>query len=74
MDGKGRSKPKVVEAEDMRESGKSNESDEGHDESGGRWMVRFSTLKVGPPKSAKPTMGQTDLTWKHLGSGEKVAS
>jgi len=30
---------------------------EGRDESGGRWMARFSTLKVGPPIGSKPTMG-----------------
>src|SRR5882724_10320840 len=53
--------------EDTRGSGESSESDEGRDESGGRWMARFSTLKVGPPIGAKPTMCQMGLTWKHLG-------
>jgi len=46
MAGKGRRKPRVVKDEDVRRSGESSRSDEGSDESGGRWMVRFSTLKV----------------------------
>ena len=68
MAGNGGRKTKVVKEENMRGSGESSESDEGRDESGGRWMARFSTLKVGPPIGAKPMMGQTGLTWKHLGS------
>ena len=72
--GKGGRKTKVVKEEDMRGWGKSSESDEGREESGGRLMERFSTLKVGPPIGAKPTMGQMGLTQKHLGSEKKVAS
>ena len=36
--------------------GESSKSDAGSD--GGRkgWMTRFSTMKVGPPRHAKPTM------------------
>jgi len=74
MAGKGGRKPRVFEEEDMRGLGKSSESDEGSDESGGRWMARFSTQKVGPPKGTKPMMGQMDFTGKHPGSAEKVAS
>jgi len=72
--GKSRRKIKVVKEEDVRGLGESSESDEGRDESGGRWMARLSTLKVGPPIGAKPMMGQMGLTWQHLGSENKVAS
>ena len=74
MAGKSGRKTKVAKEEDTRRSGKSSESDEGRDERGGRWMSRFSTLKVGPPIGAKPTMGWMGLTWKNLGSENKVAS
>src|SRR5882724_2271893 len=74
MAGKSGRKIKVVKEEDTRGSGKSSESDEVRDESGGRCMARFSTLKVGPPIGAKPMMGQMGLTWKHLGSENKVSS
>jgi len=59
MAGKGGRNPKVVKVvkEDVSGSGESSESDEGSDESGGRWMARFSTLNVGPPKDTKSTMG-----------------
>src|SRR5882724_1633743 len=74
MVGKSGRKIKVSKEEDKRGSGESSENDEGRDESGGRWMARFSTLKVGPPIGAKTTMGQMGLTQKHLGSEKKVAS
>src|SRR5882724_7997604 len=74
MAGKSGRKIKVAKEEDMIGSGESSESDEGRDESGRRWMARFSTLKVGPPTGAKPMMGWMGLTRKHLGSEKKVAS
>jgi len=62
MAGNGGRKTNVVKEEDVRGLGKSSKNDEGSDESGGRWMVRLSTLKVGPPIGAKPMMGQMGLT------------
>ena len=36
-------------------------SDERSDVSRRGWLARFSTLKVGPPRGAKPSTNQTDM-------------
>jgi len=47
----------------------SNESDEEGDENGREWLMKFRTMKVGPPKHIKPA---TEL--KLLGLGVRVTS
>jgi len=37
-------------------------------------MLKFSTMKVGPPKGVKPAMGQTNMVGRQPGTIEKVAS
>jgi len=49
-------------------------NDEGSDGSGKQWMLKFSTMKVGPPKAAKPARDSTDMGERHLRTVGKVAS
>ena len=48
---------KEKDAKEPEESSVSNES-------GKRWMSKFSTMKVGPPKGAKAVMGFTNMKGK----------
>ena len=48
---------KVPDDEEQGDSG----SDEGSEMSGKGWLAKFSTLKVGPPRGAKPMTSQTDV-------------
>ena len=49
--------------------GESSDSDEGGNKSRRGWLRKFSIMKVGPPKHAKPT-----TETKCLGSGAKVTA
>ena len=40
---------------------------EGSDGSRKGWMLKFSTMKVGPPKGAKPATNQTNMGKNSLG-------
>ena len=47
------SRKKLAKVPDDEEKGDSG-SDEGSEMSGGEWLAKFSTLKVGPPRGVKP--------------------
>ena len=44
----------------LDEEEEDSRSDERSDGSGRGWLAKFSMLKVGPPRGAKPATGQTD--------------
>ena len=72
--GKGGRKRKAAEARDAKALEESSVSDEESDGSGKRWMLRFSTMKVGPPKGVKVAKRWANTRGKILGTGEKVGS
>ena len=43
-----------MEEKDAKKLRESSESDEEGNESGREWLMKFSTMKVGPPKHVKP--------------------
>ena len=47
----------AAEEKDAKQPDESNVSNEDSDGSWKWWMLKFITMKVGPPKGAKPTMG-----------------
>ena len=47
---------KMPDEEEQQDSGRN----EGSNRSGRGWLAKFSTLKVGPPRGAKPVTGQAD--------------
>jgi len=53
----------------VRKLGESNKSDEEGNERRWEWLMRFSTMQVGPPKHARPT-----TKTKHLGSKVRVTA
>lgn len=62
----GRQKKKAVEDKDGRDLGESSESDVESEGRGKRWLERFSTMKVEPPRHVRATMGSTNPTGKNL--------
>jgi len=63
MGGVGRWK-KAAEEKDVKEPEGRSVSNEDSDGSWKWWMLNFRTMKEGPPKGAKPAMGQTDMGGK----------
>jgi len=67
--GRGSRKKASVKDHSARKPEESIESDEAGDESRWEWLTRFSNLKEGPAKHAKPT-----AETKHLSLGAKVTA
>src|SRR5882724_4429950 len=65
---------KVAKAKELE---KPEEESDGSKESDGNrqvWMERFSMMKVGPPKGAKPVADQNKTREKPSGAGDNLAS
>ena len=60
---------KVLDEEEQEDSG-SNERSDGNRRG---WLAKFSTLKVGPPRGAKPATGQTNAG-AHNGTKDRPIS
>ena len=52
---RGGRKKASVKDHGVRKPGESSESNEEGDESRQEWLMRFSTMEVGPPKHTRPT-------------------